>query len=93
MAPANRPVVQSTPQGATAGVVQVVAPVNAPARLAEAQPLAAVVPGVAQHPQNIVPPNHPNAQIIVGPAGTTIPVAAPGASPLHRSLYGRRLGN
>ncbi|KAG8703768.1 hypothetical protein FRC11_010451 [Ceratobasidium sp. 423] len=72
-----------------------VVPQNAAAGPVGAQLPADVPHAVQAHPQNVVPPNPPGAQVVAGPIGAIIPAAGlvgPGASPLLRSLYGR-LGN
>ncbi|KAG8741447.1 hypothetical protein FRC11_014816, partial [Ceratobasidium sp. 423] len=61
-------------------------PENAPAGPAEAQPPAGVLEAQAHQPQNVVPPNHPGAQVVAGPVGAVIPAAGLlglGVSPLH----------
>ncbi|KAG8762543.1 hypothetical protein FRC11_008955 [Ceratobasidium sp. 423] len=90
MTAANHSIAQPAPQAIT-NAIPPVAPGNALAGAGEAQLPAGVLPGAQEHhPQNVIPRNHPGAQIVAGP-GAVIPTVGflgQGASPLHRSLYG-----
>ncbi|KDN46342.1 hypothetical protein RSAG8_04286, partial [Rhizoctonia solani AG-8 WAC10335] len=95
MAAANHPVAQPpTPNEAIAGPAPPVVPDHAPAPQVAMQLPANAPQGALPHPpQNGVAHNHQAVQVVAQPAIPIAPFLALGTSPLHRSLYGRPLGN
>ncbi|CAE6489469.1 unnamed protein product [Rhizoctonia solani] len=95
MAALNPATVQHTSQESIADVVPPVLLVNTPAGSAEVQLPANLPHGVQTHHPNATIQSHPAVQTVLGPLGAAALGIFPhlGTSPLHRSLYGRRLGN